>query len=461
MSYTHQFHTASKKIAFDKQHRKTINFNISRYDAAVEKGVMRYADLEEARARAGAIKRDVLKNWGRYLLQFEENITKRGAKVLWAKDTAEATDYIKQILLENEARLLVKSKSMTTEEVEFNHTAEEIGCESVETDLGEFIVQVAGERPYHIVTPAMHKSKEDIAELFHEKFGTPEHETPQNLTEYVRQVLRKKYTTADIGVTGANFLIADIGGVSVTENEGNGVMTTSFPKIHIVLAGIEKIIPEMTQLGLFYPLLAMRGTGQQITAYNTIFTGPKQENETDGPEQMYVILLDNGRTNVYENDDAYEALSCIRCGACLNGCPIYKTIGGYTYDTTYSGPIGSVITPFFRGFKDFSHLSFASSLCGKCAEVCPMKIPLTDILLANRKKAVEETHRPIVEKTAMKGFKMIASKRIGFDFFPSGIKNVALHPFNFIGWGPKRSMPKFAKKSFSQLYRKHDILKKS
>ena len=457
MSHTQQFHTASSQIAFDKQHRKTINFNISRYDAAVAKGVTRYENLEEARAQAGAIKRDMLKNWDKYLLQFEENISKRGAKVLWAKDTAEATEYVKQILLDNEARLLVKSKSMTTEEIEFNHVAESIGCESVETDLGEFIVQVAGERPYHIVTPAMHKSKEDIAELFHEKFGTPEHETPEKLTEYVRQVLRKKYTSADIGVTGANFLIADIGGVSVTENEGNGVMTTSFPKVHIVLAGIEKIIPQMAQLGLFYPLLAMRGTGQQITAYNTIFTGPKQESETDGPEEMYVILLDNGRTTLYEDDDAYEALSCIRCGACLNGCPVYKTIGGYTYDTTYSGPIGSVITPFFRGFKGFSHLSFASSLCGKCAEVCPVKIPLTDILLANRKKAVDETHRPIIERAAMKGFKMIASKRIGFDFFPSGIKNVALHPFYFIGWGPKRSMPKFAKKSFSQQYRKQDI----
>lgn len=458
MSYAKQFHTDSKKIAFDEQHRKTINFNISRYDAAVAKGIARYQDIEEARNQAAAIKRDVLKNWDKYLLQFEENITKRGAKVLWAKDTAEATAYIQQILKENSARLLVKSKSMTTEEIELNHTAEQLGCESVETDLGEFIVQTAGERPYHIVTPAMHKSKEDIAELFHEKFDTPENSTPEELTEYVRQVLRKKYTTADIGVTGANFLIADIGGVSVTENEGNGIMTTAFPKVHIVLAGIEKIIPEMKQLGLFYPLLAAKGTGQQITAYNTIFTGPRQTGETDGPEQMYVILLDNGRTTVYEDDNAYEALSCIRCGACLNGCPVYKTIGGYTYEATYSGPIGSVITPFFRGFKDFSHLSFASSLCGKCVEVCPVKIPLTDILLANRKKAVEQYHRPLVEKGAMKGFKMIASKRIGFDFFSSGIKNVALYPFNYTGWGPKRSMPKFAKKSFSQQYRKNQEL---
>ncbi|NDV47699.1 lactate utilization protein [Paludibacter sp. 221] len=455
MSETKQFHTGSKRIAFDERHRRTINFNISRYDAAVAKGIARYQDIEEARNRAASIKRNMLKDWDKYLIQFEENITKRGVKVLWAKDTVEATSYIKDILLENEARLLVKSKSMTTEEVEFNHVAAEVGCESVETDLGEFIVQVAGERPYHIVTPAMHKSKEDIAALFHKEFNTPESSTPEELTEYVRQVLRKKYTTADVGVTGANFLVADVGGISVTENEGNGVMTTAFPKVHIVLAGIEKIIPRMNQLGLFYPLLAAKGTGQQITAYNTIITAPRQGDEANGPEQMYVILLDNGRTTVYEDDDAYEALSCIRCGACLNGCPVYKTIGGYVYNTTYSGPIGSVLTPFFRGFKDFSHLSFASSLCGKCAEVCPVRIPLTDILLTNRRKAVENYHRPLVERGAMKGFRMISSKRIGFDVFPSGLKNVALYPFNFVGWGPKRSMPKFARKSFSQQYRKN------
>jgi len=454
------FHRASKLIAFDRQHRKTINFNISRHDIAVTEGIARYQDFEEARIQAGAIKRDVLKNWDKYLLQFEENITKRGAKVLWAKDTAEATNYVKQILKENEAQLLVKSKSMATEEIEFNRTAEEADCEPVETDLGEFIVQVAGERPYHIVTPAMHKSKEDIAELFHKKFGTPEHETPENLTVYVRDVLRKKFTSADIGVTGANFLIADIGGVAITENEGNGIMSTSFPKVHIVLAGIEKIIPEMKHLGLFQPLLATKGTGQQISVYNTIFTGPKRYNEVDGPEQMYVILLDNGRTTVYDDDDAYLSLSCVRCGCCLNACPVYKSIGGYAYGTTYSGPIGSVITPFFRGFKDFSHLTYASSLCGKCAEVCTLKIPLTEILLTNRKKAVEEFRRPLVEKAAMKGFRMIASKRIGFDFFPSAMKNAALYLFNYLGWGPKRATPKFAKKSFSQQYKKlkHDAI---
>jgi len=453
VSQAHKFTHDADAIAFDLKHRNTIKFNISRYDTAVSKGMARYNDLEAAKSQATAIKRDVLQHWDKYLIEFEEKISARGVQVLWAKDSDEATSYIEQILRENEVRLLVKSKSMTTEEIELNHTAEKMGCESVETDLGEFIVQLAGEKPYHIVTPAMHKSKGDIAKLFNEKFGTPIDSTPEEMTEYVRQVLRKKYTSAQVGVTGANFLIADIGGISVTENEGNGLMTTAFPKIHIVLAGIEKIIPRMNQLGLFYPLLAAHGTGQQITAYNTIFTGPRQANEVNGPEKMIVILMDNGRTTVFEDDEAYESLACIRCGACLNGCPVYKTIGGYTYDTTYSGPIGSVLTPFLRGFKDFSHLSFASSLCGKCNEVCPVKIPLTDILLSNRRKAVEQHLRPAVEGWLMKGCRLISSNRIGFDLLPGFMKTAGTYPFNFIGWGPKRSMPPFAGKSFSQQYR--------
>ena len=448
-----KFAADAAKIAFDNKHRNTIKFNISRYNAAFARGLARYRDVEKAKINAAAIKREVLKNWDHYLLEFEKNIKANGAEVLWAENANDATEYIRKILTENEARLLVKSKSMTTEEIELNETAASLGVESVETDLGEFIVQVAGEKPYHIVTPAMHKSKEDIAVLFNEKFNTPADSTPEELTDYVRGVLRKKYTAAEIGVTGANFLIADIGGISVTENEGNGIMSTAFPNVHIVIAGIEKIIPKMSQLGLFYPLLAAHGTGQQITAYNSIFTSPRRADETDGPEKMVVILLDNGRTTIFADDEACESLACIRCGACLNGCPVYKTIGGYTYESTYSGPIGSVITPFLKGFKDFSHLSFASSLCGRCNEVCPVKIPLTDILLANRRKTVEQGLRPRAEKGIMGGFRLISSRRAGFDFFPSVMKNLGTAPFNYFGWGPHRKMPRFAKKSFSESYR--------
>ena len=448
-----KFNHDANNIAFDLRHRQTIKFNIGKYDMAVSFGCERYQNLTLAKERAAYIKRLMLANWDNYLCEFEDNATKNGIEVLWAKDTAEANVYICQILTENKARLLVKSKSMTTEEIELNDTAASVGCESLETDLGEFIVQVAGEKPYHIVTPAMHKSKEDVAKLFNEKFNTPIDSTPEEMTNYVRGVLREKYTKADVGVTGANFLIADIGGVAVTENEGNGLMSTSFPKVHIAIAGIEKIIPSMKDLGLFWPLLASHGTGQQITNYNTIFTGPRKENEVDGPEKMYVILLDNGRTALYADEDCNEALACIRCGACLNACPVYKTIGGYTYDTTYSGPIGSVITPFFKGFKKFGHLSFASSLCGACADVCPVKISLPSLLLESRKKAVEKNLRPLSEKIVMKGFRLISSKRIAYDIVPSSLKNFTFAPFNYILWGPKRKMPTFASKSFSKQYR--------
>jgi len=449
-----QFHKDANAIAFDLRHRKTIDFNIGRYDAAVAKGKARYRDLETARNAAAAIKREVLANWEKYLLEFEDNCTAGGSTVLWARNSKEAGDMIRTIIRAENARLIVKSKSMTTEEIELNQLAREEGCESLETDLGEFIVQVAGEKPYHIVTPAMHKSKEDIAALFHEKFDTPAHEGPVELTRYVRELLRKKYIQADIGITGANFLVAETGSVSVTENEGNALLSTAFPNIHIVLAGIEKLVPRLEQLGLLYQVLASHGTGQQITAYNTLFNGPRRDGETGGPEKTYVILLDNGRTKVYADDESWEALACIRCGACLNACPVYKTIGGYTYNTTYSGPIGSVLTPFLKGFKDFSHLSFASTLCGKCVEVCPVKIPLTDILLSNRRKAVEQGLRPAAEKLVMKGYQYLASQPGGFSKVSGNIKNIVTLPLNYSGWGPQRVMPGFAKESFSQQMKK-------
>jgi L-lactate dehydrogenase complex protein LldF len=451
-----QFHQDAAKIAFNERHRQTIHFNISRYDTTVANGYQRYENISLAKDRAAYIKREMLMHWDDYLLQFEESITRRGARVIWAKDAHEAMEHVKQLLKENQAKLLVKSKSMTTEEVSFNEEVVHVGCESIETDLGEFIVQVAGERPYHIVTPAMHKSKEDIAALFHEKFATPADSTPEELTAYVRNLLRKKFTSAEVGVTGANFLIADIGAVAVTENEGNALMSTSFPKLHIVITGIEKVIPKMSQLGVFHPLLATLGTGQQMTAYNTLFTGPRQEGEMDGPEQMVVILMDNGRTKVYENAEVNEVLSCIRCGACLNACPVYKTIGGYTYNTTYSGPIGSVITPFFKGMGEMGHLSFACSLCGKCGEVCPVRIPLPKLLLINRRKVVEETVRPLAERWGMEGFALLAKHRFWFDFMPSWIKNIGTTPFNFTLWGPKRKMPTFHRSFTKQWNQQHN-----
>lgn len=440
------------KIAFDKKHRATIKFNISRYDLAVDKGMKRYSNLELAKERGSFVKQTAVENLDQYLVQFEKNISARGAEVIWAEDSAEAIQSVVKILKENGAKLLVKSKSMTTEEVDLNEHVEEIGVHSLETDLGEYIVQLAGEKPYHIVTPCMHKSKEDIAALFHEKFDTPEKSTPEYLTAFVRGKLRENFTKADVGVTGANFLIADIGGIALTENEGNAMMTFSFPKVHIVIAGIEKLVPKMNDLGLMWPLLAAHGTGQQITVYNSIVSGPKREGEKDGPEKMYVILLDNKRSELYQQKEQYLALKCIRCGACLNACPIYKNIGGYTYAATYSGPIGSVITPFFKGFSDYNHLSSACSVCGKCTEVCPVKIPLHNLLLFNRRDAVEQGNGAFMWNQGMKAYQFAFAKRSRLDAVGGKLKNT-LAGFGKNALGEQKQVPHFADKSFSQQWK--------
>src|SRR5580692_1034275 len=376
--------------AGDMDHRQKINFNIGKYNAVVPQGKQQFGDLHLARERAKNIKWKAISSLDTQLEEFETLFTKRGGRVIWAEDTATALAEILAICKEKACRTIVKSKSMVTEEIKLNDFLEKNGIESVETDLGEYIQQLDGEPPYHIVTPAMHKSKEDVAKLFYEKLNTKPGLSPEELTLVAREKLRRKYVQAEIGVTGANFIISDIGGIAVTENEGNARLSASFPKTHIVIAGIEKVIPSITDLGLFWPLLSTYGTGQKITVYNTIVTGPKQENETDGPEEMILILIDNGRTNILANAKARESLYCIRCGACLNACPIYKNIGGHSYGTTYSGPIGSVITPHLKDMGEWKHLSYASSLCGNCTEVCSVKINLHELLLDNRAEAVEE-----------------------------------------------------------------------
>ncbi len=439
----------SEEIAFDLKHRATIKFNISKYDVAVARGMKRYSNLDLAKTRASYIKSTGINNLHDYLIEFEKNITSNGASVVWAENTDQAIEAVKKILIENNSKTVVKSKSMTTEEIDLNEHLEEIGVESLETDLGEYIVQLADEKPYHIVTPCMHKSRQDIAELFTEKFNTPEGSTPEYITDFVRKKLREKFTLADVGITGANFLVADVGGICLTENEGNALMTVSFPKIHIVIAGIEKIIPRMKDLGLMWPILAAHGTGQQISVYNSLITGPKKDGETDGPDKMIVILLDNKRSSIYQNDDQYEVLKCIRCGACLNACPIYRNIGGYTYDATYSGPIGSVITPFFKGLKEYNHLSSACSVCGKCTEVCPVKIPLHHQLLINRRDAVRAGAGGFIWNQGMKAYEFAFSKRSRLDLAGGKTKN-AFALFGANALGVNKQLPKLADQSFSK-----------
>ncbi|MDD5693756.1 MAG: lactate utilization protein B [Bacteroidales bacterium] len=445
-----RFLEQAEKIAFDLKHRNTLNYNISRYEEAFHAGLLQFADLENAKQRAANIKHKVLERLDEYLIEFEFNFKKRGGRVIWALGRKEAVKEILHILKHHDVKVVVKSKSLISEELELNEALARNGIESVETDLGEYIVQLSGEKPYHIVTPAMHKSKEDVAELFHKKFGTPAGSSPEEITSFVREKLREKFMRAGAGITGANFLIADSGAIAVTENEGNALMSVSFPGIHIVIAGIEKVIPSLTDLHLFWPLLSSHGTGQNLTVYNSILCGPAKENETDGPAEMIIVLIDNGRTELLGQQLHRRALSCIRCGACLNACPVYKNIGGYTYGTTYSGPIGSVINPYLNDFNQYIHLSFASSLCRHCTEVCPVKINLHELLLYNRNEAVKRGLVAREENMMIKGWKNIMLKRYRVDLAGARTKNRAMKIFFSKAWGKRRTLPVFSKKSFRQ-----------
>lgn len=438
--------------ANDLEHRRKINFNIGKYNEKVPEGKEQFTDVHLARERAKNIKWRAIETLDQQLENFELNFTKRGGKVIWAEDATQAIEEVIKICKEKNCKKLVKSKSMVTEEVHLNSELEKNGIESVETDLGEYIQQLDGEAPYHIVTPAMHKNKEDVAKLFHEKLGTPINLTPEQLTLVARDILREKYVEAEIGVTGANFIISDIGAISITENEGNARLTCAYPKTHIVIVGIEKVIPSLTDLGLFWPLLSTFGTGQKVTVYNTIVTGPKQSNELDGPEEMYVILLDNGRTNILENPKQRESLYCIRCGACLNACPIYKNIGGHAYGATYSGPIGSVITPNLQGMDDFKHLSYASSLCGACTEVCAVKINLHELLLDNRQESVKQGMNGFAEKAAWKLWKIASLNRKMMNLGNGNLKNKVVNGL-FKGWKENRSDLEFSKKTFNEMWK--------
>ena len=447
-----KFIVKSTAKSSDLDHRRKINFNISKYDQAVVQGKTQFSNLNLARERAKNIKWKAIETLDLQLQNFEQEFVKRGGKVIWAENAAQALKEILVICKEKNCRSIVKSKSMVTEEIKLNHFLEENGIESVETDLGEYIQQLDGEAPYHIVTPAMHKSKEDVAKLFYEKLNTAPNLSPEELTLVAREKLREKYSKAEIGITGANFIISDIGAIAITENEGNARLSCAFPKTHIVIAGIEKVLPALTDLGLFWPLLATYGTGQQLTVYNTIVTGPKQTTEVDGPQEMYVILLDNGRTNILANEKTRESLYCIRCGACLNACPVYKNIGGHSYLSTYSGPIGAVITPHLQGMNDWKHLSYASSLCGNCTEVCAVKINLHELLLENRFEAVSSGTAAWSEKIAWKIWKKASLNRKLMNGGNQKIKNVVVNKI-FKRWSLHHADLIFAKKTFNELWK--------
>ncbi len=447
----------------DIAHRQTIRKNIDSYDVAVARGRSRFQNWQAAREKCQAVKREAIDHLDRYLEQFEANVKKRGGQVFWAENGEQARQYIVDLAAKNNVRTVSKSKSMVAEEIHLAPALEGKGIAVFETDLGEFIVQLRKEPPYHIVTPAMHLTRVQIAELFKEKLGGIDTDDPELLVAAARVALRKAFFSAEMGITGANFLVADQGLVAITTNEGNADLGITLPRINVVIAGIEKVIPRLQDLALFWPVLAGSGTGQPMTVYNTLVGGPRPANECAGPEEFHVILLDNGRTDLLADPEQREVLHCIRCGACLNACPVYRNIGGHTYKTTYPGPIGSVLTPHLRGLNQFQHLSYASSLCGACTEVCPVKIDLHHHLLENRRNAVNEAERPAAERFAFKIWRWSMAGAGRFAFL-GAIGKLALRAFYALGaegssfdplkpWTKYRAAPPLPAKSFRSLWK--------
>lgn len=470
---------AFKKVAFekdssaalrDKKLRAALVNVTDRFRAAREKASGEVAQWDELRARGREIKKETIENLDKYLLMLEESVKRAGGKVHWARDGEEACGIIVGIARANKVELVVKSKSMATEEIELNSAIESAGIKVVETDLGEYIIQLAGEHPSHIIAPAIHKTKEDIAELFSEKLGTPYCSEPEELTKIARERLRSEFLGAGMGVSGANFAVAETGTIVIVENEGNARLTTTVPKVHVALVGIEKLIPRYEDLSLFLTLLARSATGQKSSTYVSFITGPKSETDTDGPEQFHLVLLDNGRSGILASEETRESLYCIRCGACLNICPVYRNVGGHSYGWVYSGPIGAIINPQLMGIDKAPELPFASSLCGACRDVCPVKIDFPKVLLELRSQVVDRKGKgnrvggALFEKLAIRLWRLTVEHKSLFEAvnkisyylqtpWKKSNGKLASLPYPFSRWTDERDFPQVAKKTFRQRWK--------
>jgi L-lactate dehydrogenase complex protein LldF len=461
-AFAKSFKISAARLTKDLRHRGLIQRALHSYEIKRDEFKSRYQNWGEARQAAADIKWEAINHLDQYLQEFISKLEARGTHVYVAGTGDEARDHIVNIARENNARTIIKSKSMTAEEVDLNEALEHSGCTVFESDLGEYIVQLRKEKPYHLVFPAMHLTREDISDLFQKELGSEPTNSPEELTMIARGVMRHNYCTADMGVSGANFAVAETGMISITENEGNARLTTSLPRIHLAILGIEKILPRLEDLALFLPMLATAGAGQPLTCYNSLLGGPRQPGEPDGPEQFHVVLLDNRRTELLADAEQRDALHCIRCGACLNVCPIFKNVGGHSYGTTYQGPIGSVITPHLRGLQNWKHLSGASSLCGACTETCPVGIDIHHHLLHNRRNAMKE--KPLWwEKPAYRGFVFVMRRpalyrlagKLGAIFFPlhNLVNGTPVDPLQ--SWTRTRTFPAPAKESFSAYWHKN------
>jgi len=423
-------------------------------------------DWEALREQARAVKAHTLARLDLYLEQFVERVEVSGMRVHWARDAKEACALVAGIARAAGAKRLVKSKSMTTEEIGLNAALERDGCEPVETDLGEWIIQLAGETPSHIIVPAIHKTKAQIAELFVDKLHIEKSDDVEVLTATARRLLREHFAAADLGISGVNFGVAETGTILILENEGNARLTTSLPRVHVAVMGIEKVIPRFADLEVFLRLLPRSGTGQHLTSYQSLLTGPEAA-EREGPRELHLVLLDNGRAELLKEAVMRQTLACIRCGACLNACPVYRAIGGHAYGSVYPGPIGAILTPQLFGAEKAQHLPFASSLCGACRDVCPVKIDIPNVLLELRARL--QTGAPIGGHASPR--KSGALERLGWKLWAwscAGPRRFALAArlgrvgaslglLRFVpqlrAWGKTRAVPELARRSFREQWK--------
>lgn len=412
---------------------------------------------EELRHKAHAVKRQVMEHLDEYLVTFEEQCRKNGIQVHWAANAEEARQIVLRIAQENHVRTVVKSKSLTTEEIHLNKFLISHSIETLETDLGEYIVQLLDQIPSHLTAPALHLTRKDVGKIFHEKLDVPYTEEPTELLAIARAKLREKFLGADMGISGVNFAVADSGCFVVVENEANARLTIGLPKIHVAVMGIEKLIPSFAELPVFLKLLPVSATGQKQTVYVNVVGGPLSRINGEGPEQVHVILLDNGRSKILGDPQLRETLFCIRCGACLNVCPIYQQVGGHAYGWVYMGPIGATLIPQYLGTLEGRYAPFVSSLCGACFQICPLRINIPHHLLRLRNDVVVAGHALKAEKIAIKAWAFLAKHPALYrlaTWFPGKLQRLHLKPFPAPGYAKKRSLGTFDAKGFRKRFLK-------
>jgi L-lactate dehydrogenase complex protein LldF len=441
---------------------RLVNIQVAteRFSTGRRKALDELPDSEAIRDLARAIRAHTISRLDTYLLQFERAFTALGGTVHWARDAEEAREVVVGIAKGTGVRRIVKSKSMVTEEIGLNAALEAAGLEVVETDLGEYIAQLSGDRPSHLIAPVLHLTRQEVGRIFEQKLGVPYTDSIPELTAIARHKLREAFLAADMGITGCNFAVAETGTICLVTNEGNGRMVTSLPRVHVAVMGMERLVPTVTDLGVMLQLLARSATGQRLSSYTSWVTGPRRSGDAYAPRESHVVIVDNGRSTALAGDLA-EILYCIRCGACLNACPVYRTIGGHAYGSVYAGPVGSVVSPVLGGLPAFPELPYASTLCGACHDACPVRIDLPALLLRLRRDAVQQGLSRAWVTAGMRGYAWMAGRSRRYDLATAlaGLLSrltrgrwISRLPGPIGGWTRHRAFPPFARRTFQRRY---------